>query len=441
MEAMTFWRVACLSCSGTQFKASTVLTAGVAKSETWALGEVQKKKKKCLVMKCCWELRRSLAFGITGQRKRQRMKDCSQKKKLEAKVVKRSEEPQLVRTLERELRSDSAVVDRPVVVEAVPGAEGLATQVALHLPDGEVPVPDVCVQSFPVEQQAAELAHDAAATQLPSICGGCADLLWRSRLVRHQSGVLEALGLNPGGGVMVKTTRLLEPGSIPGGVVSGFLHMGIMLDEATSWWVFSRFSHFPHPCIPMLLHTYLTSHSLAIKSLMILWQNRHGKSAGGMCLSWICVERPWLLNISPQYLHSVYLRLVFGLGSGHAQKYNGSASSGMIPTCKNLGVTQPGIETRFRLDGRRHVLVLDVRGKTIAVEHLATVVALFVLALLLESMFYWTREQQKNPNVTSAYVNPVGGHDRSMRCLYLDSLSRRASEIRHCHVHTTTVVH
>ncbi|KAJ8897801.1 hypothetical protein PR048_003151 [Dryococelus australis] len=49
-----------------------------------------------------------------------------------------------------------------------------------------------------------------------------------------------------------------EPGSIPGGVTSGFSCLGIMTDDAAGRRVFSGISRFPRDYIPALLHTRLT---------------------------------------------------------------------------------------------------------------------------------------------------------------------------------------
>ncbi|KAJ8886638.1 hypothetical protein PR048_012850 [Dryococelus australis] len=56
-----------------------------------------------------------------------------------------------------------------------------------------------------------------------------------------------------------QTTRLppIPIGSITGGVVSGFSHVGIVPDDATGRRVTSRFSRFPRHFIPALFHTHL----------------------------------------------------------------------------------------------------------------------------------------------------------------------------------------
>ncbi|KAJ8880787.1 hypothetical protein PR048_017258 [Dryococelus australis] len=49
----------------------------------------------------------------------------------------------------------------------------------------------------------------------------------------------------------------LEPGSIPGRVTPGFLHVGIVPNDAAGQRVFSGISHFPRSFIPALIHTHL----------------------------------------------------------------------------------------------------------------------------------------------------------------------------------------
>ncbi|KAJ8883222.1 hypothetical protein PR048_015062 [Dryococelus australis] len=60
-----------------------------------------------------------------------------------------------------------------------------------------------------------------------------------------------------------------ESGSIPGGVASGFSHVGILPND-TGWWVFKEISRFPRPCFPTLLHTHFASPSSAIKTSLVL---------------------------------------------------------------------------------------------------------------------------------------------------------------------------
>ncbi|KAJ8881905.1 hypothetical protein PR048_018391 [Dryococelus australis] len=74
----------------------------------------------------------------------------------------------------------------------------------------------------------------------------------------------------PCGGVMVRlhASHVRKLGSIPTGVAPGFLHEGIILDDATGRWVFSGISHFSSSFIVALLHAHLTSSSLAFKTSM-----------------------------------------------------------------------------------------------------------------------------------------------------------------------------
>ncbi|KAJ8878311.1 hypothetical protein PR048_018888 [Dryococelus australis] len=51
-----------------------------------------------------------------------------------------------------------------------------------------------------------------------------------------------------------------NPGSIPGGFAPGSLHVGIVLDDAAGWRVFSGYSRFPCPCIPAPLHPKVSFH-------------------------------------------------------------------------------------------------------------------------------------------------------------------------------------
>ncbi|KAJ8887908.1 hypothetical protein PR048_007392 [Dryococelus australis] len=57
-----------------------------------------------------------------------------------------------------------------------------------------------------------------------------------------------------------------EPDSIPVGTAPRYSHVVIVLNDATDQRVFSGISHFPHPRILALLHTYLTSPSSAFKT-------------------------------------------------------------------------------------------------------------------------------------------------------------------------------
>ncbi|KAJ8872494.1 hypothetical protein PR048_026100 [Dryococelus australis] len=57
--------------------------------------------------------------------------------------------------------------------------------------------------------------------------------------------------------------------SYPRWVHSGFLHVGIVPDDAAAgWWVFSGISHFPHPSILALFHIHLTLPS-ALKTTIV----------------------------------------------------------------------------------------------------------------------------------------------------------------------------
>ncbi|KAJ8888392.1 hypothetical protein PR048_007882 [Dryococelus australis] len=68
-----------------------------------------------------------------------------------------------------------------------------------------------------------------------------------------------------------QTTRLplAEPGSIPGLVASGVLHVGIVPDDVAGRRVFSGSSRFAHSCILALRHSHLISPSLAINSSLL----------------------------------------------------------------------------------------------------------------------------------------------------------------------------
>ncbi|KAJ8889047.1 hypothetical protein PR048_008541 [Dryococelus australis] len=65
------------------------------------------------------------------------------------------------------------------------------------------------------------------------------------------------------------TSDLDAPGSIPGGVAPGFLHAGIVPNDAAGRRVFSGISLFPRPFIPALLHTHLASPSSALKTSIL----------------------------------------------------------------------------------------------------------------------------------------------------------------------------
>ncbi|KAJ8895395.1 hypothetical protein PR048_000727 [Dryococelus australis] len=58
-----------------------------------------------------------------------------------------------------------------------------------------------------------------------------------------------------------------DPGLIPGGFPPGFSHVGIVLDDATGRWIFSRYSRFRRPCIPASLHPRVSSLSCHVRGL------------------------------------------------------------------------------------------------------------------------------------------------------------------------------
>ncbi|KAJ8876841.1 hypothetical protein PR048_021288 [Dryococelus australis] len=73
------------------------------------------------------------------------------------------------------------------------------------------------------------------------------------------------------GGVVVRllSSHHVEPGSTPGKIAPGFLHVGSVQDDAAGRLIFSLNSHLPHPCIPVLLHTHLTLPSRTLKSFVL----------------------------------------------------------------------------------------------------------------------------------------------------------------------------
>ncbi|KAJ8876033.1 hypothetical protein PR048_023941 [Dryococelus australis] len=62
------------------------------------------------------------------------------------------------------------------------------------------------------------------------------------------------------------SSHIREPRSIPGGIASGFSHVGIVPDDVAGWRVFSGISSFPRPLIPTSIHTHLTPPSSALKT-------------------------------------------------------------------------------------------------------------------------------------------------------------------------------
>ncbi|KAJ8870702.1 hypothetical protein PR048_029727 [Dryococelus australis] len=69
--------------------------------------------------------------------------------------------------------------------------------------------------------------------------------------------------------VRLLASRRGEPGSIIGGVATGFSHEEIVPDDTAGWRLFSGISRFPRPCIPVLFHPRLTSPSSALKTTMM----------------------------------------------------------------------------------------------------------------------------------------------------------------------------
>ncbi|KAJ8888241.1 hypothetical protein PR048_007728 [Dryococelus australis] len=63
----------------------------------------------------------------------------------------------------------------------------------------------------------------------------------------------------------IKASHQGEPGSIPRGVDPGFSHVGIVLGDTASRWVFSGISRFFRPCILALLHTHFASPSSTLR--------------------------------------------------------------------------------------------------------------------------------------------------------------------------------
>ncbi|KAJ8876944.1 hypothetical protein PR048_021394 [Dryococelus australis] len=58
-----------------------------------------------------------------------------------------------------------------------------------------------------------------------------------------------------------------ESGLIPGGAASGFLHVGIVPNDAAGRRVFSGISFSRHPCIPVLLHSHLVGSQELVQNL------------------------------------------------------------------------------------------------------------------------------------------------------------------------------
>ncbi|KAJ8889235.1 hypothetical protein PR048_008733 [Dryococelus australis] len=112
-----------------------------------------------------------------------------------------------------------------------------------------------CMQREPVttelprETECIPTAHKRAARDTP--VSSAAEL-------RSSDGMVRLLASHHG-----------DPGSIPGGVAPGFSHVETGPDNAADRRIFSGISRSPPFYIPTPLHTYLTSPSLALKTLML----------------------------------------------------------------------------------------------------------------------------------------------------------------------------
>ncbi|KAJ8881570.1 hypothetical protein PR048_018054 [Dryococelus australis] len=88
------------------------------------------------------------------------------------------------------------------------------------------------------------------------------DVLGKGRLLRK----LQQHTCQGGTAVRESVCHQGDQGSIPGGVTPGYSRVGIVLSDDAGRRVFSRISRFPRPCIPALLHAYLTSPSSALRT-------------------------------------------------------------------------------------------------------------------------------------------------------------------------------
>ncbi|KAJ8872738.1 hypothetical protein PR048_026353 [Dryococelus australis] len=81
------------------------------------------------------------------------------------------------------------------------------------------------------------------------------------------------------GGVVVRllASHQGDPALILCGIAPGFSHVGILQDDASGRGVFLGISHFPHTCIPTLLHrfTLIGSQDLNVKSCPNLFTHSH----------------------------------------------------------------------------------------------------------------------------------------------------------------------
>ncbi|KAJ8869873.1 hypothetical protein PR048_028882 [Dryococelus australis] len=130
-----------------------------------------------------------------------------------------------------------------------------------------VPPPAAAVQASPRRQHSiAILVHTLF------------DIFWRTLTQSSPSNLAAVNQFTVDIGIFVPKTVVSslqtayhpgEQGSIPGGVSSGFSHVGIVAADAAARRVFSGISRFPRPFIPALLHTRLASLSLALKTSLL----------------------------------------------------------------------------------------------------------------------------------------------------------------------------
>ncbi|KAJ8880365.1 hypothetical protein PR048_016834 [Dryococelus australis] len=95
---------------------------------------------------------------------------------------------------------------------------------------------------------------------------------WRYSMEQYRMQIVQAMFPQRGrGGVVSRllASHLGEPGSIPIGVASGFLHVVIVPDDAADRQVFSGISRFPRACIPVRLQTHLASPPSALKTSLL----------------------------------------------------------------------------------------------------------------------------------------------------------------------------
>ncbi|KAJ8877322.1 hypothetical protein PR048_021776 [Dryococelus australis] len=171
----------------------------------------------------------------------------------------------------------------------------------------------------------------------------------------HQWNVKNTLG---GEGLLASHQG--ELGSIPGQVTPTFLQAGIKLDDAAGQRVFSGILHFPHPCIPALFHTHLTSPSLTLKTSLKGKEKKEGRGEGvkeggrdggkdggregGMEGGKDGGEGGKGRKEKRGEKGGGGLESFLLLTSSSEKTCQPAASSSTIPTCKNSGVTPPEIE-------------------------------------------------------------------------------------------------